>query len=199
MDLKLFDKLMELRPSQHEPEFQTYLEICEMYMKKLGIKKPLVVELGTYKNRQKRFYEQLLGAEHIGVDIGAREDSAAADIIGNTHDPETMATLKKKLRGRSIDILFIDACHRYDDVKKDYEMYSPLCNGIVAFHDIERKRHKNIRNSQVFKYWDELLEASFSVEKKGLEPFLYLPVLQCHQKNGKSRRLGIGMIIKRQR
>lgn len=197
MDLKLFDKLMELRPSQHRPEFRAYLEICEMFLKKHGIKRPIVVELGTYKGRQKKFYEQLFDAEYIGVDIHNREaPESHPDIVGNTHDPETKAALKKKLKGRPIDILFIDACHRYDDVKKDYEIYSPLCNGIVALHDIERKRHKNIRNSQVFRFWDELLEASFSEEKKH-EPYLYLPVLQCHQKEGRSRRLGIGMVIKK--
>lgn len=194
MDLELFDKLIELRPSQQVSEFQAYLEICEMFLKKHGIKKPIVVELGVYKGRQKPFYEQLLNAEYIGIDIGVREGHA--DIVGNTHDLETIAALKKKLRGRPINILFIDACHRYDDVKKDYEMYAPLCNGIVAFHDIEKKRLQNTKGSQVWRYWDDLLEASFDREVEH-EPHLFLPVLQFQGKNGRRMRLGIGMIIKK--
>jgi len=37
-----------------------------------------------------------------------------------------------------IDLLFIDGDHRYEGVRKDFEMYSPLVRkgGIVAFHDI---------------------------------------------------------------
>lgn len=194
MDIELFDRLMELRPSQQVSEFQAYLEICEMFLKKHGIKKPIVVELGVYKGRQKPFYEQLLNAEYIGIDIGVREGHA--DIVGDTHDPETKTALKKKLKGRRIDILFIDACHRYDDVKKDYEMYSPLCSGIVAFHDIEKKRLQNTKGSQVWRYWDDLLEASFDREVEH-EPYLFLPVLQFQGKNGRRMRLGIGMIIKK--
>lgn len=194
MDLNLFEKLMEMRPSQHPPEWQAFLEICEMYLKKHGIKNPIVVELGVYKGRQKPFWVKLFKAEHIGIDISTKRYEA--DIIGNTHDASTIATLKKRLNGRKVDILFIDASHRYDEVKQDYEMYSPLCSGIVALHDIESLRHHNTERRKVWKFWDELLEASFTEEKEN-EPFLFLPILQCHAKNKKSRRLGIGAIIKR--
>ena len=35
-----------------------------------------------------------------------------------------------------IDLLFIDANHKYDFVKRDYQLYSPLVKHIIAFHDI---------------------------------------------------------------
>jgi hypothetical protein len=65
INLELFNELFEKRPSQRKQEWLAYLEICKMYLKKHNIKKPIVVELGVYKNRQKMFYEKLLGAEHI--------------------------------------------------------------------------------------------------------------------------------------
>ena len=195
MDLKLFESLMvNGRPSQHPPEWRFFLELCEMFVKKHKIKKPLVVELGVYKGRQKPYWVKLLNAEHIGIDISTMRSEA--DIVGDTHDRSTIDALKKKLNGRPIDILFVDAGHAYDAVKKDYEMYAPLCNGIVALHDIETLRNHNTQRRQVWRFWDELLEASFTEEKEN-EKFMFLPILQCHAKDIRARRLGIGVIIKK--
>jgi hypothetical protein len=41
------------------------------------------------------------------------------------------------------DLVFIDGDHTYDGVKKDIELYSPLCNGLLIFHDILPKERKN--------------------------------------------------------
>ena len=68
MNLKLFKELMKQPPAQHPGEWRAFLEICESYLRKHKIKNPVVVELGVYENKQKRFYEQFLGAEHIGID-----------------------------------------------------------------------------------------------------------------------------------
>jgi len=195
VDIELFNKLMaEAPPQQQPPEWLMYLKICEMHLKEYGIRNPIVVELGVRGGNQKKFYEQLLSAEHIGTDVSRRH--SMPDILGSNHDPETLRKLKEKLRGRPIDILFIDASHRYNGVKKDYEIYSPLCNGIVAFHDIETKRYSRQQGTQVWLYWDELKKASFSQEKIH-ENFLFLSLHQCHTKGGKSRRMGIGIIIKK--
>ena len=182
------------KPNQQPSEWQMFLEICEIHFKKYKIENPIVVELGIDKGMQKKFYEQFLKAEYIGIDKSGRR--SIADITGNTHDPETLAILKKKLKGRLINILFIDAGHRYEAVKEDYETYAPLCSDIVALHDIESERLINTQRRQVWRFWDELLAASFTEEKKH-EPFMFLPILQYHTKNGPSVRVGIGMIIKR--
>lgn len=155
MNLELFNKLWEQgRPSQHNGEWKMFLEICESYLEKHRIKNPIVVELGLFANTQKKFYEQFFGAEHIGIDIKSMR--CIPDIQGNTHDPRTPETLKKKLNGRSINILYIDASHTYESVKKDFEMYSPLCSDIIAIHDINLGRRQNNRNREVWKFWDEL-------------------------------------------
>jgi len=154
MNLKLFKEFMKLPLAQNLYEWKKFLKFCESYLKKHKIKNPIVVELGTWRNGQKPFYEQLLGARHIGVDSSKR---SKADILGFTHDQKTLEALKAKLRGKPIDILFIDASHWYRDVKKDFEIYSPLCTGIIAFHDINHGRYRKKRaNWEVWKFWDEL-------------------------------------------
>jgi predicted O-methyltransferase YrrM len=57
---------------------------------------------------------------------------------GSSHAPEMLARLRKVLGDRPIDLLFIDGDHRYEGVKADFEMYSPLVRpgGSIAFHDI---------------------------------------------------------------
>lgn len=193
MNLELFNKLIEERPSQQIPEWRSFLEICEVYLKTHNIKNPVVVELGVYYNQQKKFYEQLLNAYHIGIDVGLRRSTP--DIHGNTHDSETLKKLKDKLAGRPINILFIDADHSYESVKKDYKIYAPLCTDIVALHDIETYRYKNRRNREVWKFWDELKQASF-IERGGLDNYLFLTMSQCFF-GTKRRKMGIGVIIKR--
>jgi predicted O-methyltransferase YrrM len=56
----------------------------------------------------------------------------------DSHKEETVRKLKDILGGGMIDLLFIDGDHRYEGVRKDFEMYSPLVRkgGIIAFHDI---------------------------------------------------------------
>ena len=155
MNLELFKELMEQPPAQHPHEWKIFLEICESYLKRQEIENPLVVELGIYENRQKVFWEKLFKATHIGIDAFTRK--AVPDILGNSNDPHTLEMLKKKLKERPIDILFIDASHWYERVKKDFEMYNPLCNGIVAFHDTNYGRYRGKRaNREVYKFWDEL-------------------------------------------
>lgn len=180
MNLELFNKLWEDRPSQRKSEWLEFLEFCETYLKKHKIENPIVVELGTWNNKQKQFYEQLLGARHIGINF--RKKRGMPDIYGNTHDPKTMAKLKEMLNGRQINILFIDASHIYEDVKKDYELYSPLCSDIVAIHDIMTHRHKKGKEYGVWEFWDEL---------KAQENYSFTSI--CEKKN----HMGIGVITKR--
>jgi len=192
MNIELFNEFMKEKPFQHRPEWLMFLEICEIYLKKRNIENPIVVELGIYNNCQKIFYEQLLGAEHIGIDVTRKR---YPDIHGNTHNPRTLEALKKRLNGRPINILFIDANHHYEDVKRDFEIYSPLCTDIVVIHDIETTRYENSEEIGVWRFWDELKKESFMV-KGDLENFLFLSIHQyCF--NGNECEMGIGMIIKK--
>jgi cephalosporin hydroxylase len=59
-------------------------------------------------------------------------------VRADSHKEETLKTVKRLLKARPLEILFIDADHSYDGVKRDFEMYSPLvaAGGLVIFHDI---------------------------------------------------------------
>jgi len=54
----------------------------------------------------------------------------------------------------TIDFLFIDGSHRYQDAKLDWEFYRPYMTptGVIAFHDIYR--HTAI--DQVWQLWEEI-------------------------------------------
>jgi predicted O-methyltransferase YrrM len=75
------------------------------------------------------------------------------------------------LGGQPIDFLFIDADHRYEGVRKDYQLYAPLVRpgGLIAFHDI---RH-NTRDTtiQVDRLWDEIRAGGARIEEIVHEPY----------------------------
>lgn len=194
MNLKLFNEFMQKgqRPSQNTSEWQMFLEICEMRLKKKGIENPMAVELGIWKNRQKKFYEKLLGTEHISIDLTDRRGTP--DIIGDTHDPEVKAALEEKLNGKPINILFIDAGHSYEDVKKDFYMYSPLCTDIIAFHDIECHRFGGRSDMKVWRFWDELRMKAY-MGRRSYKKFLFISIFQ-YRGSGNRHQMGIGLMIR---
>lgn len=59
------------------------------------------------------------------------------------------------LNGRLIDFLFIDGDHKYESVKRDFELYSPLVRkgGMVGFHDTN---NRGIEGVQVDRFMAEL-------------------------------------------
>lgn len=195
MDIKLFEKLMfEGAPNQQPTEWLIFLETCESYLRKHNINNPIVVELGLQRNYQKKFYEQLLGARHIGININ--DKYCTPDIMGDTHDFETFRTLVGELNGRTINILFIDASHKYEDVKRDFFMYSQICSDIIAIHDIEKGRNGNDEKAMVWKFWDELKEEAFT-RLIGFERYTFLSICRRSFKRAEVGCLGIGMIIKK--
>jgi cephalosporin hydroxylase len=71
----------------------------------------------------------------------------------SSHDPETVIKAKEILKGKKIDFLFIDGDHRYQAIKDDYNLYSPLVKkeGMIAFHDIGEKEEGGGRM-----FWNEI-------------------------------------------
>jgi len=178
MNIKDFDALMKSHhPGQWPKEWQLFLEFCETYFRNRGIENPIVVELGVCTNNQEPYYERFLGARHIGIDIST--EFSTPEIIGNTHDQTTLEKLKTALNGNSINLLFIDAAHDYKDVKMDYEMYGPLTENIIAFHDIMTEQ------VWVRKFWDELVKNN----KEYTKMFFYKWSFRKYQ-------YGIGLLIK---
>ena len=179
MDFALYDRLLkECWPAQNIKEYRFFLEFLESYFKNRGIANPIIVELGVRGGCQKRYYEQILGAKYIGIDID--DTYSVPDILGNTHDPQTLVALKDLLKGEPINVLFIDADHAYESVKKDFGIYGFLTKNIIAFHDIRTEQ------VEVKRFWEELLVTSNAwikmmfYQKNILRPYQY----------------GIGVIIK---
>ena len=144
-----FKKAMRKQPGQGTWEWQILFEFLEAYFKNRGIENPIVVEIGTRRNRQKNFYEHILKAKHIGIDISNR--FSKPDILGDSKDPKTLGVLKEMLTGQPINLLFIDGDHSYRGAKSDYEMYGPLVDDIIALHDILASK------LGVYKLWNELV------------------------------------------
>jgi len=135
MNLQAFQQLLqECHPGQNAKEWQYFLEFVDYYFRTRGIKHPVIVELGVRGGCQRCFYEQLLGAKYIGIDID--DKYSKPDILGNTHDPETLRRLRGMLGDNLINLLFIDADHSYASVKEDFETYEFLVQNMVAFHDV---------------------------------------------------------------
>lgn len=142
-----FDNLFNLSmPVQNIREWQIYLGIIETYFRIREIESPIIVEIGTAWNEQKKYYEKLLLYQHIGID---KNEKTEPDIIGDCENPETVNKLKEKLNGQPINLLFIDGDHGYSSTKKEYELFSPLVKNIIVLHDI-------ISYKSLVRFWDEL-------------------------------------------
>jgi hypothetical protein len=175
------------RLNQHLPEWRTFLECTGNYLKDRGVNRPIVVEIGILEGAQKRFYEDLLGAYHIGID---NNPHTPADIIGNSAAPQALAKLKTILGGRMIDLLFIDGLHTFEGVKADYEIYGPLTRHIVAIHDILTPKVKPTDAVDVIRFWTSLVESNKADTILTIQHYKQLRV----EFNGLP--MGIGMILK---
>jgi hypothetical protein len=100
------------------------------------------------------------------------------DILGDSHDPKTVESLRVALKGRPINFLFIDGAHTYADAMLDYVTYGPMTLDVIAFHDI---RHEK----EIARLWADLKAAGTN------EKFLSIGGWG----NGWCE-LGIGLVIK---
>src|SRR5579863_3385188 len=77
-------------------------------------------------------------------------------VEGDSHSDRTLSVISEKLGPQKLDFLFIDGDHRYEGVKRDFEMYSPLVRkgGVVAFHDIVT--HPPEADCHVNEFWQEV-------------------------------------------
>lgn len=66
----------------------------------------------------------------------------ATVVMGDSHDPDTLRTLRFHLRRElacgGVDLVLIDADHRYQAVLADFNTFAPLVRpgGVVALHDV---------------------------------------------------------------
>lgn len=108
---------------------------------------------------------------------------------GDSHTPETVEKVKRRLGSKRFDLLFIDGDHSYEGVKQDFLLYAPLVRkgGLVAFHDIVPddfarygKPSGNCYSGGVHIFWTEIKKQ-----------FVHHEFIDNHYQNG----FGIGVII----
>jgi hypothetical protein len=188
MNLLKFEALMREssgRLGQQPEEWRVFLEFVHGYFKIRRIETPVVVEIGTMNNVQKAFYQEILGAEHIGIDIAGN-----ADIVGRSQDLVTREKLLTMLHGREIDLLFIDGDHMYQGVRTDCELYVPLTKHIVALHDISHPYSKAIPE-ETMRLWEEIAA--------GDKNSLLMTIKRWNSETSGlygGRQMGIGLILK---
>lgn len=119
-----------------------------------------VIELGTCSGSSAVLFGLVTDGTVVSVDQSHKKLSQFAEnvayTLGDTHDPEVVSIVQKILGG-SADFLFIDASHHYEDVKKDFELWSPLVRpgGWIALHDVD-PNHVAPWLCQVNRFWSEL-------------------------------------------
>jgi len=66
----------------------------------------------------------------------------------------------------SFDLIFIDGDHRYEGVKRDFELYSELLSerGVILFHDVDPDHvFKGTAGGEVWRFWQELDEGTKTI------------------------------------
>jgi cephalosporin hydroxylase len=76
-------------------------------------------------------------------------------IDGDSTQPLVIERLRRKLRGRQLDLLFIDGDHRFDGVRNDFLNYRGFVRdgGLIAFHDICEVRDRKPYSGDVPTFW----------------------------------------------
>src|SRR5579864_4329433 len=83
----------------------------------------------------------------------------------DSHEPGTVEQVRTILAGRSVDFLFVDGDHRYESVRRDFDLYEPLVRpgGMVAFHDISPHTTADTEGTAAF--WGELKQRYATEER----------------------------------
>lgn len=91
----------------------------------------------------------------------------------NSHSPRTVDAVKSCLKGRSLDVLYIDGDHTSQGVSTDFSLYSSLVRpgGVIVFHDIVPDYHARYglatksNAGGVPQFWQEIKAAHNDVEE----------------------------------
>jgi cephalosporin hydroxylase len=158
-----------IRPLQSRSEFVEYAHVVAEQRPKTAL------EIGSFRGGTLFVLTRLAdpGATVISLDLPGswfgrffrwvqapifnrftRERQTLHLLRRDSHSQETLSTVSKLLKGRELDLLFIDGDHTYDGVRTDFEMYSPMVRrgGIVAFHDIAVQPLPD----EVVRFWNEI-------------------------------------------
>lgn len=85
-------------------------------------------------------------------------------IRGDSHQESSRQQVLDAAGDAPFDLIMIDADHRYEGVKRDFELYAPLVaeNGVIVLHDVLPNRFD--AEIQVDRFWQEL-KATYETEE----------------------------------
>lgn len=77
-------------------------------------------------------------ARRRAVGLFARKGQRLVCVQGDSHEESTLASVRASLRGRPLDLLYLDGDHSFEGVAADFKLYTPLVRpgGLVVLHDI---------------------------------------------------------------
>lgn len=146
-----------------------------------------VLEIGVDSGGTLKLWRELVGPRGtvIGVDVNENKIDEAVYIRGNSHDIEIVKKVKKELKGKKVDFLFIDGDHSYYGVKMDFDYFKRFVKkgGLIGFHDIKQK------GIGVPKFWNEIKKNFKSMEFYMEEDILGIGLLRNeYLKRGKTKK-----------
>ncbi len=112
--------------NQRIPEYHAWVCVCS------GMKIHSYVELGCGS----AYFLKEIGVEKIvTVDVLPNGLKDISHVQADSHDPQTLNRVLDLLGGPP-DVVFIDADHEADAVRRDFELWHPVTQMAVGFHDI---------------------------------------------------------------
>lgn len=146
--IQLTKKSPSFYVEQIDNEFKVFLDI-------ISSEKPQVIcEIGSYRGGSLFLFSRVSPPDAfiISVDLNfpgerknvyqsfARQKQRILCVEGDSSLDKTLKKVKRSLKGKPIDLLFIDGDHSFFGVANDFVRYSPLVRrgGMIAFHDIVR-------------------------------------------------------------
>lgn len=196
--IEIIMRFSKLSPSQKTTEIEFLMDLIKENQL------TNICEIGSYKGGSLFLFCQAAGinARLISVDIEyplekmvlfkkfARNGQEIKCIKANSQELSTVKKIRRALKGREIDLLFIDGDHSFYGVMNDFILYSPLVRigRFIAFHDIHpdsflkfgKRTIANVGEVPIF--WEAIKKAGYSTFEKIEDP----------DQDGK----GIGVIIK---
>ena len=123
------------------------------------------VELGVHEGGVTVLLSHICSHMAVGVDRALQNLSSSraaasnriAFVGGDTCKIGTIEAVKS-IVGEQIDFLLIDAGHLYVDVKRDFEVWSPLVRpgGLIAIHDIDPAHYQLDGKCEAHLFWPEV-------------------------------------------
>ena len=87
--------------------------------------------------------------------------------LGDSQASEADAAVKSAINKWGIgkfDMVFIDAGHKYEEVKADYERYAQYAKKLIAFHGIQPSKVLAAEDFGVDRFWKEVKQDRPSIE-----------------------------------